>query len=419
MRSRIRVLVADDEPVVRNTLADVVRSDADLELVAAASDAGEAVELTHLHRPDVALLDVMMPGGGGPRAAREIRATCPATRVVAVSAFDDRGAVMEMLQAGAAGYLVKGASVEEILEGIRRAVRGEASLSSGVATDVIHELAVRLEQEAGEAKRRRLTIERIRGVLDGDGLALVFQPIFDLADGRIVGAEALARFSAEPHRGANAWFAEAASVGLSIDLELKAVMTALEHFRSLPEGAYLSLNVAPQTIVSGRLSKALVGVPLERIVVEITEHAPVADYDALERALRPLRTGAGRVAVDDAGAGFASLRHIVRLAPDIIKLDVTLTRGIHADRTRRALAAALISFARETGAVIVAEGVETQDELDALSGLGVTQGQGYHLARPLPPENLPSVHASGWSASSAPSSVLGAIEALDNRRGRA
>lgn len=393
MTSRIRVLVADDDPVVRETLADVVRSDAGLELVAAASDAEEAIELTHLHRPDVALLDVMMPGGGGPRAAREIRTTCPATRVVAVSAFDDRGAVMEMLQAGAAGYLVKGATVEEILEGVRRTVRGEASLSSGVATDVIHELAVRLEQEAGESERRRLTIERIREVLDGDGLDMVFQPIFDLADGRMVGAEALARFSTEPHRGPDPWFAEAASVGLGVELELKAVMTALEHFRSVPKEAYLSLNISPQTIVSGRLSKALVGVPLEGIVVEITEHAPVADYDALERALRPFRTSGARVAVDDSGAGFASLRHIVRLAPDIIKLDVTLIRGIHADRTRRALAAALISFARETGAVTVAEGVETQDELDALSGLGVTQGQGYHLARPVPPENLPSVHA--------------------------
>lgn len=419
MTSRIRVLVADDDPVVRETLADVVRSDAGLELVAAASDAEEAIELTHLHRPDVALLDVMMPGGGGPRAAREIRATCPATRVVAVSAFDDRGAVMEMLQAGAAGYLVKGATVEEILEGVRRTVRGEASLSSGVATDVIHELAVRLEQEAGESERRRLTIERIREVLDGDGLDMVFQPIFDLANGRMVGAEALARFSTEPHRGPAPWFAEAASVGLGVELELKAVMTALEHFRSVPKEAYLSLNISPQTIVSGRLSKALVGVPLEGIVVEITEHAPVADYDALECALRPFRTSGARVAVDDSGAGFASLRHIVRLAPDIIKLDVTLIRGIHADRTRRALAAALISFARETGAVTVAEGVETQDELDALSGLGVTQGQGYHLARPVPPENLPSVHALGLVRNIAPFIRPESIEALDDRRGRA
>jgi EAL domain-containing protein (putative c-di-GMP-specific phosphodiesterase class I)/CheY-like chemotaxis protein len=417
--SRIRVLVADDDAVMRDTLADVVRSDADLELVAAASDAQEAVELTHLHRPDVALLDVMMPGGGGPRAAREIRAASPGTRVVALSAFDERGAVLEMLQAGAAGYLVKGASVEEILEGIRRAARGEAPLSSGVAADVIEELTGRLEQEAGEAERRRLAIERIRGVLEGDRLAVVFQPIFDLADGRIVGVEALARFSAEPHRGPDAWFAEAVSVGLSVDLELKAVITALEHFRSLPEGAYLSLNVSPHTIVSGRLAKVLAGAPLDRIVLEITEHAPVADYNALADVLRPFRTAGGRVAVDDAGAGFASLSHIVRLAPDVIKLDVTLTGGIHADRTRRALAAALISFAREIGAVIVAEGVETQDELDALCGLGVPQGQGHHLARPLPPENLPSVEASSWSASSAPSSVLRALEALDDRRGRA
>lgn len=389
--SRIRVLVADDEPAMLEILAEIVRGGEDVELVATARDAAEAAELSKLQRPDVAVLDVKMPGGGGPRATREIRAACPGTRVVALSAFDDREAVLEMLTAGAAGYVVKGASVEEILEGIRRAARGEAPLSSGVAANVIHELTDRLEQEAGEAERRDEAVRRIRGVLRGQQVAVVFQPIFDLGQERIVGAEALSRFECEPQRGPDAWFAEAASVGLHVDLELRAVELALQHLRFLPAGAYLSLNLSPDAVRSGRLLEVLAPVALERTVVEITEHAPVVDYAALAEALEGFRSGGGRVAIDDAGAGFASLRHIVWLAPDIIKLDISLTRDIHVDQTRRALAAALISFARETGKLIVAEGVERQEELETLRELGVAQAQGYHLARPLPPEDLGSV----------------------------
>ena len=125
--------------------------------------------------------------------------------------------------------------------------------------------------------------------------------------------------------------------------------------------------------------------PLERIVVEMTEHAPVGDYDGLNTALQPLRDAGARVAVDDAGAGFASLRHILLLAPDIIKLDISLTRGIDSDRSRRALSYALVAFARETQTTIVAEGIETEAELRALRDIGVTHGQGFLLARPMTP----------------------------------
>lgn len=113
------------------------------------------------------------------------------------------------------------------------------------------------------------------------------------------------------------------------------------------------------------------------MVLEVTEHAAVDDYQALAEGLRDIRTAGGRLAIDDAGAGFASLRHIVRLTPEIIKLDIPLTRGIHADRIRRALASALISFASEVGAAIVAEGVETPEEVDALLALRVRYAQGY------------------------------------------
>jgi EAL domain-containing protein (putative c-di-GMP-specific phosphodiesterase class I)/CheY-like chemotaxis protein len=390
--SLVRVLVADDQPAMLEILAEMVRAGEDVELVATAQDATQAIELSKRHRPDVAVLDVNMPGGGGPHATREIREFSPAIRVVALSASDDRAAVLEMLRSGAAGYVVKGAGVEEILQGIRRAARGEAPLSSEVAGNVIDELTGRLDQEAGEAELRNEAVRKIQNVLEGRDLTVVFQPIFDLERERMVGAEALSRFAGEPRRPPDAWFSEAASVGLGVDLELRAVETALQHLSQLPADVYVSVNLSPDAVTSGRLLEVLAPVALERAVVEITEHAPVVDYAALAEALEGFRSGGGRVAIDDAGAGFASLRHIVRLAPDIIKLDISLTRDIHRDQSRRALAAALISFARETRSVIIAEGVESREELDTLRVLGAAQAQGYHLAKPLPPQDLGSVH---------------------------
>jgi EAL domain-containing protein (putative c-di-GMP-specific phosphodiesterase class I) len=126
----------------------------------------------------------------------------------------------------------------------------------------------------------------------------------------------------------------------------------------------------------------------------------VEDYDALVRALDGLRSQGVRVAVDDTGAGYAGLAHILRLRPDIIKLDIDLTRGIDADPVRRALAASLVAFGGDIGATITAEGIETGEELEALRTLGVTCGQGYYLARP-GPLPLPAPPASPLTAGAA------------------
>ena len=168
-------------------------------------------------------------------------------------------------------------------------------------------------------------------------------------------------------------------MGLHEELEYAAIRLATDgstHTGSLP-----SLNLSPSSCSPERLSMRPAP-PAERVVIEVTENAPVPDYEALRAGLQPLRAIGGRLAIDDAGAGFASLRHIVRLAPDIIKLDVALTRDVDTDRARRAMAAALVSFAIEMDIVIVAEGVETQAEFDALRSLGVRHGQGYFLGRP-------------------------------------
>jgi EAL domain-containing protein (putative c-di-GMP-specific phosphodiesterase class I)/CheY-like chemotaxis protein len=381
----IRVLVADDETVLRTALADLVGSDYDFELVGVAKDAQEAIELAEATRPDVALVDVRMPQGGGLRVAEELRKRQPATRVLAHTAVDDRATVVRMLQGGAVGYLVKGTQPSEILGAIRRAARGFPSVSPEVMTGLVKDLADQLEREEFASSERTARIERVTRAIEGAGRSTVYQPIVELEGRRVVGMEALARF--EPHEDpwpVERWFSEAAQVGLGADLELACVRSALAAFDRVPVEAYLSINVSTRTAESAELLRLLDAVDPARVVIEITEHEAVEDYERLTRALQALRGLGARVAIDDAGAGFASLRHILLVDPEIIKIDVSLTTRIDTDPRRRALATALISFADEMGMTVVAEGVETQEEDDALRALGVRLGQGFFLGPPVP-----------------------------------
>ncbi|GAC1324581.1 MAG: hypothetical protein NVSMB25_22210 [Thermoleophilaceae bacterium] len=380
------VLIAEDDAPMRLALGAVVDAEPALELVGAAEDAEQAIVLARELRPQVCILDVTMPGGGGVRATREIRALAPWTRIVAFSGHQDRTTVLEMIRAGASGYLVKGASGAEIVAALERAARGESSLSPEVTNDVVGELAERLARQDEEAESRRAVAAGVRRVLDERLVKMAFQPIMDLQTGERLAFEALARVAVEPYRGPHLWFAEAREAGLLQELELAAVDAALRDIERLAPASFLAINLSPETAAAQDFARALVGADCRRLVIEITEHAPIQDYDALSDALAPLRARGIRLAIDDAGAGFASLRHILALAPDIIKIDMTLTRDLQRDRAKRALTSALISFASETEAIIVAEGIENQEEITALRKLGVRFGQGYHLGRPAPLE---------------------------------
>jgi EAL domain-containing protein (putative c-di-GMP-specific phosphodiesterase class I) len=257
---------------------------------------------------------------------------------------------------------------------------GMMRVFADLAADVI-------ERNLEKSKQRDEKARRIQSVISGDGLSIVYQPIINVAQEKVVGFESLTRFSATPLRSPDVWFNETASVGMGAQLEMRAVELAMAALDSLPQDVYLSFNVSPEALINGDLRRVLEGMPLERLVLEVTEHATIDEYSDLTNALAPLRTRGLRLAVDDAGAGFASFRHILRLQPDIIKLDMSLTRDIDTDAARRALAAALIRFAHETGSKIVAEGVETASELSVLRSLGVNKAQGYFLGRPAPLAN--------------------------------
>ncbi len=253
-----------------------------------------------------------------------------------------------------------------------------------VLAELVAEQLGRLsEQEA----RRAATVDTLAPYLEPGGITMAAQPIVRLADGHVVGVEALARFPG--HAGSPAdIFAAAARAGLGVALEVAALTAAVALLEHLPAHVYLSVNASPDAVLDPRLRGALAGVPRGRVVVELTEHVEVTDYAALVARVAELRRDGILLAVDDAGSGYASLQHVLALSPDIIKLDLALVRGVSVDPARRALIRALTHFAEDCGAVLVAEGIETVPELEALRGVGVGHGQGYHLGRPAPVETL-------------------------------
>jgi EAL domain-containing protein (putative c-di-GMP-specific phosphodiesterase class I) len=255
----------------------------------------------------------------------------------------------------------------------------EIRLLTALAASLGEDLArVALRQRDGAIPRA--SVER---AVRGEAMAAVVQPIVKLAEMRIVGVEALTRFGG-PQARPDQWFARAAELGLGEALELSAIRAAFALLPQLPDDVYLSVNASPDTLYGRGLHGLLATVDPRRVVIEITEHASVARYEQLLGELAALRERGVRVAVDDTGAGYASFRHILVLRPDVIKLDRDMVMGVDRDRARESLVRAVAAFAESLGATVVAEGVETAGELDALARAGIACAQGFYLARPGP-----------------------------------
>jgi len=242
-----------------------------------------------------------------------------------------------------------------------------------------------IERDLIANHRQSIVRQRIEAVLAEDRIGIVFQPIHRLADGTVVGVEALSRFSDLGGEWPlpSDWFAAAADAGLGLELELLAIESALLALPYLPSNLYLSVNASPQTVASGALEPLLRTLPANRIVIELTEHSLISEFAGLEEAVARLR-GLARIAIDDVGAGYSGLRRIVDLKPDLLKLDMGLTRQVDCDESRSALAQALVGFSRRTGSKMIAEGVETLAEAELLRAIGVGYGQGYLFSRPMP-----------------------------------
>lgn len=233
-----------------------------------------------------------------------------------------------------------------------------------------------------DQRERDARFRRVESVLANETIEPVFQPIVELESERVIAYEALSRFPGNPGHTPDRWFQDAWGIGLGIPLELLATRrAAAAALPRLPRDVSLSINASPPAVAAHGFLRSIGGCA-DRVAIEITEHLHVGDYEAVRGQLLSVREAGGQVAIDDFGAGYASLQHILEVGPEWIKLDISLTKRIGGDPLAQALATALVSFAEETRVCVVAEGIETAEELKTLSGLGIRFGQGFHLGRP-------------------------------------
>ncbi len=237
-----------------------------------------------------------------------------------------------------------------------------------------------IEPGVREREREVALREQLQPVFDAGGPNVVLQPIVALATGARVGVEALSRFPEEWAKAPDEVFADAASIGVGTQLEVLAIRRAVAQLAHI--SGYMAINVSPQTLLDERCLAALSELPGDRIILELSEHDPVEDYDLLLETLAPLREKGMGLAIDDVGAGFSSLRHILMTSPDVIKLDRSIVAGVASDPVLYTLVRSLADFGHGAGARVVAEGVEIKRDALALREVGVDYGQGWYFARP-------------------------------------
>jgi EAL domain-containing protein (putative c-di-GMP-specific phosphodiesterase class I)/ActR/RegA family two-component response regulator len=375
--SSMSVLVIDDNSVNVELLKALLKAEG-IHRVICETDARRISGALPQVNPDLILLDLHMPHVDGYAVLDEIRAFAAGSYlpVLVLTADVTPAARNRALAHGARDFLTKPLDVTEVTLRIANLLETRqlyAALRRTVSTDGAAHSALPEAQE------------RIEAVLINRTITPVFQPVVDLDTTETVGYEALARFAQPHNRGPAGWFQDAFQVGLGVELEWLAVTQALPFLELIHPEMFLALNMSPATIL--HLQKETLCSPnlCPQIVVELTEHVPIEDYSALHDALRDIRDQGARLAADDLGSGYAGFRHLVALEPDIIKLDISLVSGMHRNRAARALARALVAFASDVGAVVIAEGVEEAPDVEELREIGVHWAQGYFLGRPEPP----------------------------------
>jgi EAL domain-containing protein (putative c-di-GMP-specific phosphodiesterase class I)/AmiR/NasT family two-component response regulator len=380
-----RVVVIDDDPVTLSSLVELLGRKG-LHNIHAISDATEARGQIEEIEPDLVLLDLHMSGVDAYTLLAELRERAGGSYLPVLVLADDSApeAINRALDLGARDFVTKPFDNDEVTLRVRNLLE-----TKDLHTTLRHH-NISLREQLGDFERaagfeqelRQTVVDRIAAVLRRRDIQMVFQPIVQMPGERVVGCEALARFPRGPEQGPERWFAEADRVGLGTELEILAAGMALAKLRDLPPPMFMAVNVSPSTALTPELHHLLDHVDGERVVLELTEHVPVEDYEAVSAGLSDLRRRGVRLASDDTGAGYAGFRHLLGLSPDIIKLDISLSRDIDQDPVRRALAGALVAFAHDVDAQVIAEGVETRGELETLEALNVPWVQGFHLGRP-------------------------------------
>jgi diguanylate cyclase (GGDEF)-like protein len=245
-------------------------------------------------------------------------------------------------------------------------------------------------------------VSPLKNILDQRLLSAVFQPLIDLTSGDFLGYEGLIRGPADtPMHSPFCLFSEAVKEGLLLELERLARETVLESFSQLNLSGNLFLNVSPETLrhpnfKSGQTLQymKMLGIPPERVIIEITENQPTFDFKGMREALLHYREMGFQIAIDDLGEGFSSLRLWSELRPEFIKVDMHFVQGVDKDPIKLQFLKSIQQIAESCGTHVIAEGIETEAELRVVKDIGIAYGQGYFIARPsATPENVKPIES--------------------------
>jgi EAL domain-containing protein (putative c-di-GMP-specific phosphodiesterase class I)/FixJ family two-component response regulator len=374
------VLIVDDNSSNIALLKELIREEG-LTKIHTETDSRKVRDRLRECRPDLVLLDLHMPHVDGLQVLAQIKAYAAGDYlpVLVLTADTTTGARDHALSHGAQDFLTKP------FDAVETTLRIANLLETRELHANLRRAGVVPTPRSAEASAEPEDIRRrIQNVLDGNRVTPVYQPIVDLRSRETVGYEGLSRFYDPRYGGPDRWFDDAFTIGLGVDLEWSAAQTLLPFLERVPPGTFLAVNMSPATVLEV-MEKELC--PPERcgdLVIELTERVPIQDYQAVRGALEEMRSLGTRLAADDRGSGFAGFRHLVSLAPDIIKLDIGLLREFHFKSGQLAITNALVTFADDVGAQVIAEGVEDEAELELMQGLGVTWAQGYQLGKPAP-----------------------------------
>lgn len=372
--SGMSVLVVDNTPADVTLIKQLLVRHG-LERVYAETDARKVTRLLSTRKPDLVVTGLRMSYVDGFGVLAQVRRHAAGDYLPVMVLTGDISAESRnrALVEGAQDFLTKPVDSSEVVLRIANLLQTRQLYAT------LRYLTAVQTRPGGEHAE---VLSRIETVLRDRTLSHVFQPIQDLETGAIVGHEALSRFPDLGFGGPDRWFADAFTVDRGVDLEWLAACSALRYFDTAPRDLLLTVNMSPATVMH-LAEKELCPVELwPRIIIELSEQVPVEDYPALERALAPLRSYGARLSVRDLGSGYAGFRHLIRLLPDYIKLDIALTSGIHRNHEKQALTRALAAFAYEVGAQVVAEGIEDPGELATLKKIGVPWGQGHLIGHP-------------------------------------
>jgi EAL domain-containing protein (putative c-di-GMP-specific phosphodiesterase class I) len=376
---RGKVLVADDEADLRSLIAEVLAEEG--LAVTTAADAGTALTALREGDFDLVVSDICMPGPNGLEFLRQIREEDPDLPVLLVTGQPSLETAIQAVEHGALQYLIKPFSAGDLRAAARRGLnlRRMAALR--------REALDYLDHHVPEVADTGATLSRAIG-----SLWMAYQPIVRATDGSVYGYEALVR-SAEPRLpDPGALFTTAERLGRVWDVSSAVRSRVAAGIR--PGCRHRFLNVHPLDLGDPRLydrAEALAE-RAGQVVLEITERATLGSIPDLRGKVLTLRDMGFRIAVDDLGAGYSGLSSFAALEPDVVKLDMSLVRGIDQEDVKRKLVSSMTTLCRELGVLVVAEGVETQRESEVLTELGCELLQGFYYGRPgLLPEALETI----------------------------